>query len=1006
MDTRHSLNTPVARAVALALAMSASSATWAQNAPADTLEEVVVTGIRASLTSAVAVKRNATGVVEAINAEEMGKFPEQNLAEALARIPGVSIDRFNEEGSKITVRGMGPEFNLVTLNGRSMPTAGGRSFDFNDIATEGISAVEVFKTAKAYLPTGGIGATVDIRTARPLDEAGFHGAFSAKGVHENSASKSSIRKLHELTPEISGIVSDTFADDKFGVLLSGAYQKRDNREENAAVDNWCPSYQCTGGNNNPFVAGTVENNNKRADGVYWHPQNIGYGWADITRTRTNGQAVLQWAPTDRVTATLDYTYSKLELLKDANSVGIWFAGPNVDAVINERGTVTQVTQNGGSPGDWSTNIARDHTIKENNSVGFNVTFKATDNLALNLDAHSSSSKFGGAGIGGEPASSENLIIGNTSCPWCAGAGPGFGPNTATIDQKTGTFSSSGVPIMNATFIDGNGNPIGFPGQGDIGSLFGQAFNTKQKNGIDQIQLGGKWKNAEQSPVKSVDFGYGYTKQTFDQQNAYSNNLPAGYWLTSAQYWQNGVLQKGSFAGLLSNFSGANQSLNSYYTVPFDTAVRQFETIGTNDPINVYWPSWGPTFQNADHTAGRFWPGPLGPDSRVEETISSFYTQMVMQDSFKGMPINAVLGIRYEDSSTRSYGQEIPATGIQWAGGNEFAYTFGAPVTAEGRGKTRFWLPSLDVDMALSSAVKARFSYSRSIARPPIGALSPTRDFSAKPNNNARSITVGNPNLLPYVSDNFDLSLEWYYAPGSYVSVGYYTKRVNNFLVGSTTQQTIAGITDPYIGAAATQARAELAAAGAAITDQAVFDQINTDLGQPAGTHIAALPTDPLAVFTVGSTANQKVGNLHGVELAMQHMFGRSGFGIQANVTIVGGDVNADRNVIRQSFALPGLSNSANVTGFYENKRVSTRLAYNRRDEFLSGFDQFGSPVYQQKYGQLDYNATWKTTDNLAVFFEAINLTHQTQRTYVRYPEQFLRGNQYGTRFNIGARYRF
>ena len=361
MSPRPFSSLSLAQAVGTVLAMSASSAVLAQSAPAhDALEEVVVTGIRASLTSAETVKRNAVGVVDAINAEEMGKFPDQNLAEALARVTGVSIDRFNEEGSRITVRGMGPEFNLVTLNGRSMPTAGGRSFDFNDLAAEGVSAVQVFKTSKAYLPTGGIGATVDIRTARPLDMPGFHGSFSAKGVHETSASKSTVRKLHEVTPEVSGILSDSFANDTIGVLVSGSYQKRDNREENAAVDNWCPSYQCTGDNNNPFAHGTVENHNQRADGVYWHPQNIGYGWADITRTRTNGQAVLQWKPSDRLTSTIDYTYSKLELLKDANSVGIWFAGPNIDATINERGTVTQVSQPGGSPGDWSTKIGRAH----------------------------------------------------------------------------------------------------------------------------------------------------------------------------------------------------------------------------------------------------------------------------------------------------------------------------------------------------------------------------------------------------------------------------------------------------------------------------------------------------------------------------------------------------------------------------------------------------------------------------------------------------------------------
>ena len=180
-------------------------------------------------------------------------------------------------------------------------------------------------------------------------------------------------------------------------------------------------------------------------------------------------------------------------------------------------------------------------------------------------------------------------------------------------------------FRSATFVDGNGNPIGFPEMSDIGSLFGQAFNTKQKNAIDQIQLGGSWKNADKGALKSIDFGYGYTKQSFDNQNAYSNLLPAGYWNTSAQYWQNGVLQKGSFAGLLSNFSGASGSLNQFYTVPFDTAVKGFETAGSpSDPLYgcCYWPAWGSTFQNAAGTAGRFWPGPLGPKDRKSTHLNS------------------------------------------------------------------------------------------------------------------------------------------------------------------------------------------------------------------------------------------------------------------------------------------------------------------------------------------------------------------------------------------------
>ena len=182
---------PLARGIALALGLSTMAPGFAQTAdeqPAE-LEEIVVTGIRASLEASMDLKRNSFGVVDAITAEDMGNFPDTNLAESLQRITGVSIDRSRGEGSRVTVRGLGPDFNLVLLNGRQMPTAGGvngtglgRSFDFANLASEGISSVEVFKSGRADMPTGGIGATININTTRPLDSPGFRAPASASGM--------------------------------------------------------------------------------------------------------------------------------------------------------------------------------------------------------------------------------------------------------------------------------------------------------------------------------------------------------------------------------------------------------------------------------------------------------------------------------------------------------------------------------------------------------------------------------------------------------------------------------------------------------------------------------------------------------------------------------------------------------------------------------------------------------------------------------------------------------
>lgn len=1008
---------PLAQAVAVALGTAVLIPVYAQEADdeggatnpamarAGVMEEVVVTGYRSSLVQAMDRKRAAVGVMDAITAEDIGKFPDQNLAEALQRIPGVSIDRSNSEGARITVRGMGPEFNLVTLNGRSMPTEGGRSFDFNDIATEAIRAVEVYKTPRGGLPSGGIGATVNMITTRPFDDPGFRSSLSAKMVHETSAGDGDLGGLEKFTPEVAGLFTNTFADDTFGVLLTGSYQERDNREEFAEVASWIPNYE--GGLN----GGIIDDNNQRADGTTFHPQNAGYGFSDNSRERINGQLVLQWAPSERFSATLDYTYSEVDFEQDQNSFGIWFNNPNVAATVNERGTVTQATQAGG---DYAVNVARAHTIKENDSLGINLDWQVTEALSLSLDAHDSRSAIEGGGLGdGVPGSSANLIVGNTHCDWC-GSVPGAGPFTASIDEKSASYGANGIPTWNATFIDTEtGESIPALRRGDIGSLFGQAFDVDNKNDIRQLQLDGTWLNESGSAITSIDFGYARTEQEFVNRNAFSGLLPAGFWLTSAQYWPDDGWQEASFAGLLGDFSNSgNFPLSDYFVTDFGTIVDTFETIDASaDPVGtgVYWPGWGPDFQDPSGNRGLFWPGPLGNASgaSIEENIDAAYLQVNISDQFNGMPFNARASLRYERTETISTGDEVPALAVVWVGGDEFVTEFGdAPVFVTSKSTKDVWLPALDFDMEVTDDVLLRLSYSRSLARPPIGSLSPVRSFVGNPNLNQRTVSSGNPDLLPYQSDNFDLSFEWYYAPGSYVAVTHFRKIVDNFLVSTVNQESFPELLDPFRGAEAELARVQLADEGIAVTNANVFQRINENLGVPVTTAVRAETGDPAIVWDITTTENQETGKLHGWEFQIQHLFSTTGFGLQANLTKVSGDVDADRDVIGRQFALPGLSDSANLIFFYENDRFSARIAYNWRDEFLSGFDQFSAPVFTEEYEQIDANLTWYATEQLAVFAEALNITEETQRVYVRYPEQFIRGNQYGARYNIGARYHF
>ncbi|NOU49177.1 TonB-dependent receptor [Pseudoalteromonas sp. JBTF-M23] len=986
MTTKHFNKSVLATSLSLILAGNFAPNAVAQEQQ-ENIEVIEISGIKGSLIKSMDVKRSATGVVDAITAEDIGKFPDANLAESLQRITGVSIDRSNNEGSKVTVRGMGPEFNLVTLNGRQLPTVGGRSFDFANIATEGVSAVEIYKTTKADLPSGGIGATVNMLTARPLTSPGLKASLGVKGVLETSNEAGD-----DITPEVSGIYSNTFNDDKFGVLLSGSYQDRNNREEKAAIDNWIPNVDLSASPNLDLT-----DNNQRSDGATWYPQNSGYSINDNERTRVNGQLVLQYAANDDFTATVDYTYSKLEFESNRNAFGVWFNnGGNVkSATINENGTYTNVAEVGG---DYATNLSRAEYVNENKSLGLNLQWQASDSLKFELDAHDSSATNKGAGLGNDAF----VIIGNTSCGFCDDAGDAFGPNTANINVKTNAVSGSGVPLWGFDLVDGQGNPQAELTGADMGSLFGAVTQEDKTNDMTQFQLKGEWVNNESGFLNKVSFGAARTKMEFRQTTAYSQNLPAGWWNWSAVHFPDDMFNRVAIDGMLDGFSNAgNKPVNYYLTADFDKVLNLFETIEDTIAPDIFNDGW------PQEVNGQFQAGPIDNDSRVKETTTSLYTQANMTFDVADRPLNVSVGVRYEKTDIDSMGLERPAVAMEWVNGNEWEYVYASEQSfSDGSGETEEFLPSIDIDYELMDDVIARASYSRSLTRPPIGALGSTKNFVGNPKVGQRKVEVGNPQLKPYVADNYDVSLEYYYDEGSYVSVGYFNKKVDNFLVNVTTNETIEGLRDVFIGPRAEEAREQLIAEGIQPSDQAIHDRINANMGAESGSRIGADETDPLASFAVSKDVNLRSSSLYGWEIALQHMFGDSGFGVQANATMVNGDVSVNRDITTPQFALVGMSDSANLSAIYDKDGLSVRVSYNWRDEFLSDFDQHSSPAFTEAYSQIDVNVNYQVTEQLTVFFEGLNITEETQRVYVRYPEQFLNGAQYGARYNLGARYTF
>ena len=207
-------------------------------APAPPAETIVIQGLRGSLESALNAKRQDSGIVDVIKAEDIAKFPDTNLAESLQRVPGVVIDRDAGEGRNITVRGLGSDFTRVRINGvEALATTGGtdssggnnrsRGFDFNVFASELFNSITVRKSASADVDEGSLGATVDLQTSRPFDFKDFTATASVQGRYNDLAQSTD--------PRMAFLVSNTFADRKIGVLLSGAYSKRHMSSKKASA---------------------------------------------------------------------------------------------------------------------------------------------------------------------------------------------------------------------------------------------------------------------------------------------------------------------------------------------------------------------------------------------------------------------------------------------------------------------------------------------------------------------------------------------------------------------------------------------------------------------------------------------------------------------------------------------------------------------------------------------------------------------------------------------------
>jgi len=728
---RHALAVAIASAVSL-YGNSAIAQDSQENLDA-LLEEVVVTGIRGSLQRALDVKRDAVGVVDAIAAEDIGKFPDQNVAESLQRISGVSIDRSGGEGQFVTVRGFGPQFNAVLVNGRQMATENqGREFSFDTLASELIAGADVYKTPTAAMQEGGIGATINVKTARPLDLKGFKASGSVKGVYDDLTEDSS--------PQASGLISNVFADGKVGVLLSLSHQQRESQNNIIETRYYRPGVNFTAQNgeefNNVFV-----------------PQNFDVMVDEQDRTRTSGTAVFQFAPSDDLTITADFMASEFEVDSETTSAGHWFSESNfIDAEVDENNTVVFIDNaNTGATDFIRRSYSRDVSIE---AYGFNVEWDINESLFAKFDLSSSTA---------EDNSGGNIpftVIGyNNAYSWDNRNGGDAG----TIDIVGGQAALLDASSGRAHYNERNG--------------------WDREDEITELKADFEW-TPNSETFTSMKFGAYYQDRTKDNQRKYASDCSffCGYNFGVPDSLLSEYQAKGFFSGVPDTW--LTYSPEEYFAYLATGGVADVQAAsdaaGENRDIAAEYAAFG---LNSPATAS--------DKFSVEEEVISAYIDMTFEGDLGDLPWQLNMGVRYSQTEATLGGFTQTLTNLETIPNdpsllNAIYADTGTDVSASN--KYTNILPSVSLKVNLQEDMVMRFAYSETLTRPTMNSLVPTTGITVTRPGNLQA-TGGNSDLKPFVSSNWDLSYEWYYDAGSYFAAGVFSKEVEDFITNSIATET-------------------------------------------------------------------------------------------------------------------------------------------------------------------------------------------------------------------------
>ena len=935
MSTKNNCQTLTRSSVALAVAAALSpQMVQAQDSVSDAMpiEEITVIGYRGSLFRSLEQKRNSSEVLDTVASEDIGKFPDENVAQSLQRIAGVAINRprgsdfgggSNEGrigGQFVSIRGLPPEFAQVTLNGRSLATGRnlGRQFSLDILPSEFISRLDVYKTQPADQLEGGIAGVVDIVTHKPLDLNNNQMAFSGEAVHGDLADS--------YDPRLSGVASFKNDSETLGFLLAATYSERSTREDE--YFSW--------GNVN-FGPGTGDGLDERTDlatiqggiddGVIEFPTAT-YPIEPLTqyyvddRERQGLNSVLQWRPNDSVDVTWDAFYATYDVEEDRSQLParFQFRGPQDPEIALTIGPNIN-DPNGRGRGGIFPFYAEDIVIGSNNTL-VSASVPQTQWRSQTLDTIVDSSTFA-TGVNFDWHVNDKL---NANFDISYSVGEQY------RDLSQVTFQTFADTIYDSTIRDS-----GVPLLTAVGHDFTDPSNWRVSHGsVDTVDT------EDESTAFSVDFDY--------QFDGFFRSIETGLRFANRQKTV-GVGRDNVTAGasgISPNISATEAGLGTF-------PIGDFLSNASGVNLIREWVIGLPREFNGNFGEA---PVPVSVSSfDVDEGILSLYLKGSFDFDMGSVPVTGQIGVRYVQTDVVATGALPEQIVIRSAGDFDI---LGERSSTESDYDS--FLPSLSLRASLSDDLLLRFAAARTITRPTLTDLSPRFTF----NSTTLTATSGNPALEPFESDSYDISLEWYFAPGALASVSAFYKDVGGFIFSAGAPETVAGVDWMIVNRPRNAAEAEISGFEINLQSDLLF--------LPA-------PFD--------------------------------GLGIVANYTYSGSSTGFPPDSVvppDTEFQYPGLSeNIYNFVLYYENGPLDIRLAQNYRDEFLldAVFGGFAGSRHTDSYSQLDLSASYRVNDNLTLTLSGVNLTNSRfERYFNGDPTIIANTNFTGRQLYFGGRVAF